>query len=105
MNEQLMVLLFILGIIAFILVTDRINQSKLKAQIKKDWGNLPRHLPKDNEESLLKAYENRTKQAEVMIDDLTWDDLNMFEVFKRINGRFLLNDLENHQFVFYFSTG
>jgi hypothetical protein len=85
MNEQLMVLLFILGIIAFILVTDRINQSKLKAQIKKDWGNLPRHLPKDNEESLLKAYESRTKQAEVMIDDLTWDDLNMFEVFKRIN--------------------
>lgn len=85
MDDKLAVVLFILGIIIFIFIMDRVNQLKIKKQIKNEWGKLPRSLPKDTEESLLKAYHLKKGQTEAQIDDLTWNDLDMFDVFKRIN--------------------
>ena len=85
MSEQLMMSLFILGIILFIIVTDYINRLKLKQQIKADWGNLPRSLPKDSEDSLFKAYQLNQKKKQIVIDQTTWNDLDLFLCFKRMN--------------------
>lgn len=85
MNEYQLIAAFVIGIIIIFLLLDIVNKIKLKQQIKSDWGKLPRHSSKDSEESLLKAYSFRKKDQDVLIDDLTWHDLDMFEVFRRIN--------------------
>ena len=85
MSEPMMIGLFIIGIIAFVTILDIRNRIKLKEQIKAEWGKFPRDLPKDSEESLLKAYHFESKLKKSQIDDITWNDLDLYEVFRRIN--------------------
>ncbi|MEG0731647.1 MAG: DNA mismatch repair protein MutS [Vagococcus sp.] len=85
MNEYLLVILFIIGITCFFLYLDFSNRQKLKKRIQKEWGQLPKITAKDSEDSLLAAYSFNEDPYDCYIDDLTWSDLDMFEVFQRLN--------------------
>ncbi|MGX7024951.1 MutS-related protein [Vagococcus hydrophili] len=85
MNEIGIVVLFVLGITGFFYYLDYVSRVKLRKQIKSDWGNIPRGTKRDTEKSLYKAFSLKNQQENSLIDDLTWQDLDMFEVFQRLN--------------------
>lgn len=85
MNEIGIVVLFVIGITGFFSYINYLSKVKLKQQIKSDWGNIPRGTKKDTEKSLHKAFSLKNHTGKSKIDDLTWQDLDMFEVFQRMN--------------------
>ncbi len=76
---------------AFILVAsllglrDRINARKnLHVQLKKQYGNAPDKKYRDNDlEHVTGFYRNHPESFQV--DDITWNDLNMDGIYKRLN--------------------
>lgn len=85
MSEPLLVLSFIIGITIVFLYIDFSNRQKLRQRIKKEWGKLPKVTAKDSEDSLLAAFSFNQEERDCYIDDLTWNDLDMFDVFQRLN--------------------
>lgn len=82
---------YIFLIIAFILVltvaTSLNSRKKLRKRIKQQWGTLPHETRFDQEEKLRNAYEKLMSRIETdsYIDDITWHDLDLFQVFTQIN--------------------
>ena len=85
MNEITLVILFSLGLFGFIMIMDWRSKMKLKQRIQAEWGKLPRRKPKDSEESLQTAYQYKQSKKDLLIDQITWTDLDLFEVFERLN--------------------
>jgi energy-coupling factor transporter ATP-binding protein EcfA2 len=107
MDAKYMVILIILFTIALIIALYIWNRIKLRRKVKQSWGKLP-HQPRfDKEESLKKAWtvEKNFHQHDSEIDDITWYDLDLFEVFEMINSTYssvgseaLYQQLRNFQF-------
>ena len=87
MNEQL----FVIGIIIIVLVAlvafQLYQKQKLKQLVKKNWGKLPRQPRFDKEDSLKKAWqiERELTDWQSEIDEITWYDLDLFDVFELVN--------------------
>ena len=58
---------------------------KLRNRIKKNWGKLPDREYKTNEFELIPYYYEVTKNDEYRIDDITWNDLNMDNIYMIMN--------------------
>lgn len=63
------------------------HQRKLKKEIEDGWGKLPRSSRHDQEKSLRRSYENlKTRlQHDSDVDDITWNDLDLYAIFQDIN--------------------
>lgn len=84
MSDVFFIPIVLIAIISFVVIFEITNRLKLKKQIKHDWGKFPTNQRKDSEKSL-RAAGFLKKESEFIVDDLTWSDLNMFDVFQRIN--------------------
>lgn len=84
MSDTFFIPIILLAIISFMIIFEINNRLKLKKQIKNDWGNFPTNQRKDLEKSLIRA-SFISNNSKFIVDDLTWSDLNMFDVFQRIN--------------------
>ncbi|MGM0216685.1 MutS-related protein [Enterococcus sp. AZ109] len=87
MNELIIVAGFILVIILVFAALDLWSKIKLKRSIRDAWGKLPEYAINDREDSLITAWEI-TKELQEWgseIDDATWYDLDMYEIFQQIN--------------------
>ncbi|MFY8330966.1 MutS-related protein [Vagococcus carniphilus] len=84
MSDVFFIPIILIAIISFVVIFEITNRLKLKKQIKSDWGKFPTNQRKDSEKSL-RAASFLKKESEFIVDDLTWSDLNMFDVFQRIN--------------------
>lgn len=86
--EAIILLGFLLGIcvLAYILgLRDQaVIQKALDVKLKKDFGQAPNRVYKEDELDHLNGY-YRSHQKENQIDDITWNDLNMDGVFARMN--------------------
>ncbi len=63
---------------------------KLKQRVKNQWWKIP-HQPRFNKEESLKSawqQERSFKKWDSEIDDITWYDLDMFQVFELINATY-----------------
>lgn len=90
MNERLFILIVIIGIFLLIIGVEYYQHVKLKQRVKNQWGKIP-HQPRfDKEESLKSAWqqERSFKEWDSEIDDITWYDLDMFQVFELINATY-----------------
>lgn len=80
-------------ILVFIVVAESIkrrrNIKKLRTELINNWGKKPSVKYYDNDlKSIASFFNNRRQQFKdtgFMIDDITWNDLDMDNVFKRIN--------------------
>lgn len=87
MDNQFSGILFILLILIGIVFQHFNNIRKQKKRIQETWGEIPVTTVRDKEESLYQSYtqlkEHLTYASE--IDDISWYDLDLFQVFKKIN--------------------
>ncbi|WP_071130784.1 MutS-related protein [Enterococcus timonensis] len=96
-QEQLFiggVVLFVIALLLFIKVNGDIQ---LKKSVRNAQGKFPRVVAgRDTEKSLKEAFkQSSTGENQVEIDDLTWNDLDMFTVFQMINQTFSSIGSEN----------
>lgn len=107
MNPQLLAGIIILIAAVFFVVLDVFSQLKLRQRVRAQWGTIPRQSQLDKEESLKTAWqiEKQFHDWDSEVDDLTWYDLNMQNVFELINGTYssigseaLYQRLRNYQF-------
>lgn len=107
MNPQLLAGIIVLIAAVFFVVLDVFSQIKLRKRVRAQWGKIPRQSQLDKEESLKTAWqiEKQFHEWDSEVDDLTWYDLNMQNVFELINGTYssigseaLYQRLRNYQF-------
>lgn len=107
MNPQLLAGIIVLIAAVFFVVLDVFSQIKLRQRVRAQWGKIPRQSQLDKEESLKTAWqiEKQFHDWDSEVDDLTWYDLNMQNVFELINGTYssigseaLYQRLRNYQF-------
>ncbi len=87
MENQYLFLIFI-GAVASILIAAHFNhQRKLKRNIQKEWGEIPKATRVESEKSLYRSYETLKSHLnfDSEVDDMTWYDLDLYTVFQRIN--------------------
>ncbi len=81
--------LIIIGVIVFLIIqSERAKKGaikKLEHKIKSDWGKQTKREYTHNEYSRIKRYFD-SKKGEAAVDDITWNDLNMDEIFMDINN-------------------
>ena len=80
----------VLGLIAILLffnfyAAHRRNK-KIKAQIKAEYGRVPQWTMDERDYASLKRYHRQCPLGEPEIDDITWADLNMDAVFRRVKN-------------------
>ena len=91
MTQPVMILLgvggFVVAIVLLNLILTGQRQLRLKRDLIANWGKLP--VKRGGSERYLKAaYLDHEAQVnyDCQIDDLTWQDLDMFDVFKQLNA-------------------
>lgn len=87
MSSKEFIILAILSAIVLLIALDIASRQKVKRTVRNKWGKLPYQPRFDKEESLKEAWltEKRFHSWDSEIDDLTWYDLDMFEVFEGVN--------------------
>ncbi|OTP06933.1 DNA mismatch repair protein [Enterococcus sp. 10A9_DIV0425] len=87
MGQKEFIILIIIGVICLLVVLEVSTRRKLKADVHSKWGKVPYQVRFDKEESLKEAWltEKKFHTWDSEVDDLTWYDLDMFEVFEGIN--------------------
>ncbi|THE15903.1 DNA mismatch repair protein MutS [Enterococcus hirae] len=87
MGQKEFIILIIIGVICLLVVLEVSTRRKLKADVHSKWGKVPYQVRFDKEESLKEAWltEKKYHTWDSEVDDLTWYDLDMFEVFEGIN--------------------
>ena len=90
MDAKYMVILIILFVVAVIIGLEVWNRIKLRQRVKQEWGKLPRQPRFDKEKSLKEAWmvEKDFHPHDSEIDDITWYDLDLFDVFEMINSTY-----------------
>ena len=91
MTQPVMILLgvggFVVAVVLLNLILTGQRQLRLKRDLIANWGKLP--VKRGGSERYLKAaYLDHEAQVnhDCQIDDLTWQDLDMFDVFKQLNA-------------------
>lgn len=87
MESHYIVIGIVLLIIGMMIFGEINNRKKLRKKVRNGWGTWPGETRFDEEESLKESYDllkKRTKKDSA-IDDITWNDLDMFHVFQQIN--------------------
>lgn len=86
--ENLVVLslavLFCLAVLAREIHSDRAGKKKLIASFYRDYGKIPEKEYPLERFARMDSYYRRHREAG-QVDDITWNDLNMDDIFKRIN--------------------
>lgn len=90
MKPQFLAIGIILIVAMFFVIIDLFSQIKLRQLVRSQWGKIPRQSRLDKEDSLKAAWqiEKEFHEWDSEIDDLTWYDLDMQEVFELINGTY-----------------
>ncbi|MCB5952201.1 DNA mismatch repair protein MutS [Enterococcus sp. BWT-B8] len=80
----------ILAVVLLIIMIELFSQHKLKLRIRYQWGKKPAWSRLDNEDSLKEAWHSAQtyQKADSIVDDITWNDLDMLEVFEAVNATY-----------------
>ncbi len=88
MTEQLVVAGFLLLLLGLAFASVVYRNIRLRQEVKNSWGKIPRvRNNRDHEDSLHEVWEILKKYhpGKATIDDVTWSDLNMQQVFQLLN--------------------
>lgn len=91
MNKLLLIGLLIFAFVVVMWLYEKYHKYQIHKQVRNAWGQLP-HPSRtfDDEKSLRKAWElyERYHPHDSRIDELTWQDLDVFSVFQQLNGTY-----------------
>ncbi len=90
MGQREFIVSIIIAFVILLVILDIFSRLKLKETVRSKWGKIPYQPRFDKEESLKEAWltEKKFRSWDSEIDDLTWYDLDMFEVFEGINSTY-----------------
>ncbi len=73
-------------IVILSIISNRKNLRQLKLRLKNEWGDTPNEEYTSEKFEYLKAYYNSVKDTKLDVDDITWNDLDMDEIFMEMNN-------------------
>lgn len=79
-------LVIILGLVVWGLVTEHNQHKHLVKRIKDEWGMCPEAEYSSEKMESIKEYYLLEKDDYLDVDDITWNDLDMDEIFRRMNN-------------------
>ena len=90
MGNRYIVISIVVAVCCVIIFMEIRNRLKLKAKVRNQWGEAPYQIRFDKEKSLKTAWQTEKNFSEwdSEIDDLTWNDLDLFDVFETINATY-----------------
>ncbi len=80
------ILVIILGIVIWSIVNEKKHLDKLKIRLKEQWGKVPEEEYTSEKLESLKEYYHSIKDTNFDVDDITWNDLDMDEIFMLMNN-------------------
>ncbi len=88
--------IYIIGIIAIVLflfiqfyTTQKKQRQRFFEKISREWGKVPeREYAFEEFESITHYYKNKIKEGDKHIDDITWNDLDMDQIFMQMNNTY-----------------
>lgn len=79
-------LIVILGLVIWSAISEYKQQKYLTIRLEEEWGLIPETEYTSDKLKSLKTYYNTQKDDYMDIDDITWNDLDMDEIFRRMNN-------------------
>lgn len=93
MGNEVTVVMLVTGVLAALIIMFFVNRakhnSKLKSKIAEGWGKKPADKLKSEDMKFISSYYDNLKETNkdsFFIDDITWSDLDMDNIFKRVNN-------------------
>lgn len=80
------ILVIILGIVLWSNYNDLMLQKKLRIQLKEQFGQIPEEEYTSEKTEDIKAYYRSIQDDHQDIDDITWNDLDMQEIYMQLNN-------------------
>lgn len=85
-------LFVVIGVLIFFvyqsIVSKKANKKRINKEIEKSWGNAKRKNYEQVDLRKIKAYYELVKKNQFCIDDITWNDLGMDEIFGVLNSTY-----------------
>ncbi len=82
--------IIIIGIVLAIVLWSRLteikNRKQLKDRLKREWGDTPKEEYTSEKMNSIKTYYQSIKDDRLDVDDITWNDLDMDEIFMEMNN-------------------
>lgn len=87
MENYYIVVGVLLAVAVLVVGMEIMSSIRLKERVRRNWGSLPRSVRFDAEDSLKEAWLARQSKRsfDSLIDDVTWYDLDLFDLFDQIN--------------------
>ncbi|MHB8129706.1 MAG: MutS-related protein [Mobilitalea sp.] len=79
-------LIVILAIVIWSILNEQNLLKKRKHQLKMEWGNTPEEEYTSEKYDSLKAFYQSIKDDRLDVDDITWNDLDMNEIYMQMNN-------------------
>lgn len=80
------ILLIMLVLVIMSIINEKVQLKKLKQRLKKEWGQIPEEKYTYEKLESLKTFYNNIKDEKLDIDDITWNDLDMDELYMQMNN-------------------
>lgn len=80
------ILIVILAIVIWSILAERAAEKKLKLQLKKQWGNTPEEEYTSEKFESIGAFYQSILDSKLDVDDITWSDLDMDEIYMQMNN-------------------
>ncbi|MDF2943541.1 MAG: hypothetical protein K0S01_2399 [Herbinix sp.] len=80
------ILIGIFAIVIWSIFNERANIQKLKIQLREQWGKTPEEEYTSEKFEYMKAFYKSIKDDHLDVDDITWNDLDMDEIFMEMNN-------------------
>ncbi len=86
MEYLLIIAAVMVAIVIWSLISNRNNLKTLKLRLRREWGETPTEEYTSEKLEFLKSYYNSRKDTNLDVDDITWNDLDMDEIFMEMNN-------------------
>lgn len=80
------ILIVIFAIVIWSMINERSSKERLIIRLKEQWGGIPDEEYTSEKMEYLKAFYNSIKDDRLDVDDITWNDLDMDDIFMLMNN-------------------
>ncbi len=86
MELILIIIAVMVVIVIWSIISNQNYQKMLKSRLKREWGEEPTQEYTSEKLEYLRSYYNSVKNEDLDVDDITWNDLDMDEIFMEMNN-------------------
>ncbi len=86
MEYIIIIVAIMIGIVIWSRINDINNKKQLRLRLLREWGDTPSEEYTSEKWEFLKAYYLSVQDAQLDVDDITWNDLDMNEIYMEMNN-------------------